>query len=163
MLNRRLLWHGKVSFYFTLVPSVSDHHAICRRFTANTETPESNGLLTADTSPSLVVPSIFRVTAQYSAAGDQPQAIQQLTEQIQQGDTFSVLRGITGTGKTFVMSHVIANIGKPCLVLCHSKTLAAQLARELRSFLSENAVELCLCRVITCTAPKHTLKKLKNI
>lgn len=86
--------------------------------------------------------SLFRVTAQYVAAGDQPQAIQQLTDQLEQGDKFSILRGITGTGKTFVMSHLIANANKPCLVLCHNKTLAAQLARELRSFLSENAVEL---------------------
>jgi excinuclease ABC subunit B len=92
--------------------------------------------------PSINTLSRFRVTAQYAAAGDQPYAIQQLTQQIQQGDRFSVLKGITGTGKTFVMSHVIANIGKPCLVLCHNKTLAAQLARELRSFLSTNAVEL---------------------
>jgi excinuclease ABC subunit B len=86
--------------------------------------------------------SRFRVTAKYAAAGDQPAAIEQLTEQLRAGDKFSILRGITGTGKTFVMSHLIANANKPCLVLCHNKTLAAQLARELRSFLSENAVEL---------------------
>jgi excinuclease ABC subunit B len=94
------------------------------------------------TVPATITKSLFQVTSKYKAAGDQPQAIQRLTEQLEQGDKFSVLRGITGTGKTFVMAHVIANIGKPCLVLCHNKTLAAQLARELRSFLSENAVEL---------------------
>ena len=86
--------------------------------------------------------NLFEVTANYEPAGDQPKAIEQLTRQIREGDKYSVLRGITGTGKTFVMSHVIANIGKPTLVLCHNKTLAAQLARELRSFLSKNAVEL---------------------
>lgn len=84
----------------------------------------------------------FQVTAPYEPTGDQPQAIQQLMKQLEEGDKYSILRGITGTGKTFVMSHVIANWGKPTLVLCHNKTLAAQLARELRGFLSKNAVEL---------------------
>jgi excinuclease ABC subunit B len=95
-------------------------------------------------SPSVFVnpTSPFRVTSPYPPAGDQPEAIARLTQQLQEGDNFSVLRGITGTGKTMVMAHVIANRGQPCLVLCHNKTLAAQLARELRSFLSENAVEL---------------------
>ena len=130
------------------LPRPSDH-ALCRIFSVNSAValdtelvPEASGLSTPDTSLSLATSSLFRVTAKYSATGDQPQAIQRLTEQLQQGDKFSVLRGITGTGKTFVMSHIIANIGKPCLVLCHNKTLASQLARELRSFLSENAVEL---------------------
>ena len=92
---------------------------------------------------SIVKPqSPFRVTSPYLPAGDQPEAIARLTQQLQDGDPFSVLRGITGTGKTLVMAHVIANRGQPCLVLCHNKTLAAQLARELRSFLSDNAVEL---------------------
>lgn len=84
----------------------------------------------------------FQVTAPYEPTGDQPQAIQQLVKQLREGDKYSILRGITGTGKTFVMSHVIAHHGKPTLVLCHNKTLAAQLARELRGFLSKNAVEL---------------------
>jgi excinuclease ABC subunit B len=84
----------------------------------------------------------FQVTAPYEPTGDQPQAIQQLVQQLQEGDKYNILRGITGTGKTFVMSHVIANHGKPTLVLCHNKTLAAQLARELRGFFSNNAVEL---------------------
>lgn len=84
----------------------------------------------------------FQVTAPYEPTGDQPQAIQQLQQQLKEGDKFSILQGITGTGKTFVISHVIANHGKPTLVLCHNKTLAAQLARELRGFLGNNAVEL---------------------
>ena len=84
----------------------------------------------------------FRVTAPYEPTGDQPQAIQQLLQQLEEGDRCSILRGITGTGKTLVMSHVIAARQQPTLVLCHNKTLAAQLARELRGFLRESAVEL---------------------
>jgi excinuclease ABC subunit B len=86
--------------------------------------------------------SVFEVTAPYEPTGDQPEAIQKLTSNLKNGEKFSILRGITGTGKTFVMSHVIANHGRPTLVLCHNKTLAAQLCRELRGFLSKNAVEL---------------------
>lgn len=85
----------------------------------------------------------FEVTAKFDPAGDQPEAIRQLLEQLQvHKDRFSVLQGITGTGKTLVMSHLIAKQGRPTLVLCHNKTLAAQVARELRSFLGKNAVEL---------------------
>lgn len=84
----------------------------------------------------------FEVVAPYEPTGDQPQAIRQLIQQLQGGDKFSVLKGITGTGKTYVMSHVIAKWRRPTLVLCHNKTLAAQLARELRSFLPKNSVEL---------------------
>ena len=84
----------------------------------------------------------FQVTSSYEPTGDQPLAIQQLVKQVQQGDKFSILQGITGTGKTFVMSHVIAHCNRPTLVLCHNKTLAAQLARELRSFFQHNSVEL---------------------
>jgi excinuclease ABC subunit B len=94
------------------------------------------------TPASPVLPTPFTVTAPYLPTGDQPLAIQQLCQQLLEGDRFSILRGITGTGKTFVMSHLIAALQKPTLVLCHNKTLAAQLCRELRSFLSHNAVEL---------------------
>lgn len=86
--------------------------------------------------------NLFPITAPYEPTGDQPAAIAQLLQQIDQGDRFSILQGITGTGKTLVMSHVIAGCGRPTLVLCHNKTLAAQLARELRSFLGRSAVEL---------------------
>jgi excinuclease ABC subunit B len=84
----------------------------------------------------------FEVTAKFDPMGDQPEAIAKLLQQLNEGDRFSILRGITGTGKTLVMSHVIANHGKPTLVLCHNKTLAAQLTRELRAFLGKSAVEL---------------------
>ena len=85
---------------------------------------------------------LFTVTSPYAPAGDQPQAIELLVKQISRGDRFSILRGITGTGKTNVMAHTIARLGRPTLVLCHNKTLAAQLARELRSHLSTNHVQL---------------------
>lgn len=84
----------------------------------------------------------FRVTAPFPPAGDQPEAIQQLVQRLNQGHCYSILRGVTGSGKTLVMSHVIAETQRPTLILCHNKTLAAQLARELRSFLKYNAVEL---------------------
>eukprot|EP00934_Nitzschia_sp_Nitz4_P004618 Nitzschia sp. Nitz4//scaffold12_size214221//205806//209603//NITZ4_001541-RA/size214221-processed-gene-0.184-mRNA-1//-1//CDS//3329535143//4608//frame0 len=84
----------------------------------------------------------FVVTAPFEPTGDQPQAIDRLVKQVSRGDPFSVLRGITGTGKTNVMAHTIARLGRPTLVLCHNKTLAAQLARELRSCLQRNQVHL---------------------
>ena len=85
----------------------------------------------------------FELTSNFEPSGDQPQAIDDLVRNIQDGERFSVLRGATGTGKTFVMGHAIARLNRPTLVLCHNKTLAAQLARELKSFLGNNAVDLC--------------------
>ncbi|KAL7581058.1 hypothetical protein ACA910_005861 [Epithemia clementina (nom. ined.)] len=86
----------------------------------------------------------FRLTAPFPPAGDQPEAIRKLLAQLRDNCLpRAILRGSTGTGKTLVMSHVIAGLQKPTLVLCHNKTLAAQLARELRSFLGQHsAVEL---------------------
>lgn len=86
--------------------------------------------------------SKFEVTSPYPPMGDQPEAIDRLVKQVQRGDKYSILRGATGTGKTFCMAHTIARVGKPTLVLCHNKTLAAQLARELRSCLKNNHVHL---------------------
>src|SRR5689334_17576052 len=83
----------------------------------------------------------FEVVAPFQPAGDQPRAIAQLTEAIRGGSPTSVLLGVTGSGKTMTLAHVIANIGKPTLVLSHNKTLAAQLYGELRQFLPKNAVE----------------------
>lgn len=73
--------------------------------------------------------------------GDQPEAIAQLTDGIRRGDRSQVLLGVTGSGKTFTVANVIANIGKPTLILSHNKTLAAQLFEEMRGFFPENAVE----------------------
>ena len=83
----------------------------------------------------------FLVEAPFQPAGDQPQAIQTLTEGLRRGDTYQTLLGVTGSGKTMTLAHVIANYGRPTLVLSHNKTLAAQLYGELRQFLPSNAVE----------------------
>lgn len=83
----------------------------------------------------------FKLTSKYQPTGDQPQAIRQLTESIEQGEPAQVLLGVTGSGKTFTVANVIANVGKPTLVLSHNKTLAAQLYQEMKSFFPENAVE----------------------
>ena len=83
----------------------------------------------------------FKLTSSYAPTGDQPQAIQELTEGIRRGVPFQTLLGVTGSGKTFTMANVIANIGRPTLILSHNKTLAAQLFSEFKAFFPENAVE----------------------
>ncbi|MCH4182422.1 MAG: excinuclease ABC subunit UvrB [Prevotella sp.] len=83
----------------------------------------------------------FKLTAKYKPTGDQPQAIKHLIEGIKEGDPAQVLLGVTGSGKTFTVANVIANINRPTLVLSHNKTLAAQLYQEMKGFFPENAVE----------------------
>ena len=83
----------------------------------------------------------FHVVAPFEPAGDQPHAIEVLTEGLARGERYQTLLGVTGSGKTMTLAHVIANYGKPTLVLSHNKTLAAQLYGELRQFLPDNAVE----------------------
>ena len=83
----------------------------------------------------------FKLTSKYSPTGDQPEAIRQLTEGLLRGDRAQVLLGVTGSGKTFTVANVIANINRPTLVLSHNKTLAAQLYEEMRGFFPDNAVE----------------------
>ncbi len=83
----------------------------------------------------------FKLTSQYKPTGDQPEAIRELTEGLERGDKAQVLLGVTGSGKTFTMANVIANAGRPTLILSHNKTLAAQLYEEMRGFFPENAVE----------------------
>ncbi len=83
----------------------------------------------------------FELVADYKPTGDQPKAIEELTEGILRGDKFQTLLGVTGSGKTFTMSNVIANVGKPTLVISHNKTLAAQLYGEFKQFFPHNAVE----------------------
>lgn len=85
--------------------------------------------------------SSFKLTSQYKPTGDQPEAIRQLTDGIKRGDKAQVLLGVTGSGKTFTMANVIANINRPTLILSHNKTLAAQLYEEMRGFFPDNAVE----------------------
>ena len=83
----------------------------------------------------------FKITSKFAPTGDQPEAISQLTDGIRQGDRAQVLLGVTGSGKTFTIANVIANIGRPTLILSHNKTLAAQLYEEMKSFFPNNAVE----------------------
>ena len=83
----------------------------------------------------------FKLVSPYAPTGDQPEAIKALTEGILRGDRMQTLLGVTGSGKTFTMANVIANINRPTLVLAHNKTLAAQLCSEFREFFPENAVE----------------------
>ncbi len=83
----------------------------------------------------------FKLTSKYSPTGDQPEAIRELTEGVLRGDKAQVLLGVTGSGKTFTVANVIANVNRPTLVLSHNKTLAAQLYEEMKGFFPENAVE----------------------
>lgn len=83
----------------------------------------------------------FKLTSQYKPTGDQPEAIEQLTAGIKRGDRSQVLLGVTGSGKTFTVANVIANVQRPTLILSHNKTLAAQLYQEMKGFFPDNAVE----------------------
>lgn len=83
----------------------------------------------------------FKLVSDYKPTGDQPQAIEKITESIKNGNKYQTLLGVTGSGKTFTMANIIKNIGKPTLVLAHNKTLAAQLYSEFKEFFPDNAVE----------------------
>ena len=83
----------------------------------------------------------FHLTSKYKPTGDQPEAIRQLTDGIERGDRAQVLLGVTGSGKTYTIANVIANVNKPTLILSHNKTLAAQLYEEMRGFFPDNSVE----------------------
>ena len=83
----------------------------------------------------------FQLTSEYQPTGDQPEAIRELCDGIARGDKSQVLLGVTGSGKTFTIANVIAQVNKPTLILSHNKTLAAQLYEEMRGFFPNNAVE----------------------
>ncbi|HEU0013701.1 MAG TPA: excinuclease ABC subunit UvrB [Longimicrobium sp.] len=83
----------------------------------------------------------FELVSPFEPRGDQPNAIRELTAGLARGDKYQTLLGATGTGKTFTMAHVIAQLGRPALVMSHNKTLAAQLYGELKNFFPKNAVE----------------------
>src|SRR5260370_29755988 len=84
---------------------------------------------------------MFDLVSPYQPAGDQPQAIEKLTEGVLAGAEHQVLLGVTGSGKTFTVANVIRNVKKPTLVISHNKTLAAQLYAEFKRFFPNNAVE----------------------
>lgn len=83
----------------------------------------------------------FKIVSKYKPSGDQPQAIKKIADGIKAGDRFQTLLGVTGSGKTFTMANIIAEINRPTLVLAHNKTLAAQLCSEFKEIFPENAVE----------------------
>ena len=87
------------------------------------------------------MPDKFILHSKFKPTGDQPQAIEQLTQGILNGEKEQVLLGVTGSGKTFTMANIIEKANRPTLVLAHNKTLAAQLCSEFREFFPENAVE----------------------
>ena len=89
----------------------------------------------------MVAQAKYHLQSDFAPAGDQPDAVRLLTEGIGNGEAFQTLLGVTGSGKTFTMANVIANTGKPALILAHNKTLAAQLYSEMRDFFPHNAVE----------------------
>src|SRR6185437_9037055 len=82
----------------------------------------------------------FQLNSTYKPAGDQPQAIEQLTQGVLTGEKYQTLLGVTGSGKTFTMANVIQNVQRPTLVLTHNKTLVAQLYGEFRQFFPDNSV-----------------------
>ncbi len=85
--------------------------------------------------------SIFKLHSEHQPTGDQPQAIEALVNGFKEGNQFQTLLGVTGSGKTFTMANVIAQLNKPTLVIAHNKTLAAQIYGEFKEFFPENAVE----------------------
>lgn len=101
----------------------------------------SAGLLSSSNTGRRTAMTSFQLQARYQPMGDQPTAIAQLVKQVQAGAPYQTLLGATGTGKTFTIANVIAQVGRPALVLAHNKTLAAQLCNELREFFPNNAVE----------------------
>ena len=89
--------------------------------------------------------SEFKLVSSFIPKGDQPKAIDALSRGIRSGKTHQVLLGVTGSGKTFTMANTIAQVNLPTLVLCHNKTLAAQLFSEFRTFFPDNARKPLAC------------------
>lgn len=83
----------------------------------------------------------FKIVSDFRMTGDQPQAVEKLVEGLKRGLRHQTLLGVTGSGKTFTMANVVERVQRPTLVICHNKTLAAQLASEFKEFFPENSVE----------------------
>ena len=96
---------------------------------------------------------MFKLVSKYKPSGDQPEAIKELVTGIKAGKKEQVLLGATGTGKTFTIANVIAEVNKPTLVLAHNKTLAGQLYTELKELFPENKVEYFVSYYDVCTFP----------
>ena len=84
---------------------------------------------------------LFKLSSKYKPSGDQPKAIEDLCGSLKRGSKYSTLVGVTGSGKTFTMANVIAEMNRPALIISHNKTLSAQLYAEFKEFFPENAVE----------------------
>lgn len=104
----------------------------------------------------------FQLSSAYRPTGDQPQAIDKLTEGVLRGDPAQTLLGVTGSGKTFTMANVIERVNRPTLILSHNKTLAAQLYSEFKSFFPNNSVQY-LCRITTIISLRHIYHRSTNI
>ena len=87
------------------------------------------------------MPDRFELVSPYQPTGDQPEAIDRIVKGLERGEREIALMGVTGSGKTFTMANVIAQLNKPTLIIAHNKTLAAQLYGEFKEFFPENAVE----------------------
>ena len=102
----------------------------------------------------------FKLVSKYKPSGDQPKAIEALSNGILSGKKEQILLGVTGSGKTFTIANVIAKVNKPTLVLAHNKILAAQLCSEFKGFFPENAVEYFvsyyLLSITTIISPRRT-------
>jgi len=105
------------------------------------ETMESTNEQSTKDSRKTAEPGTFQLVSSYKPSGDQPEAIQELVEGVKEGKQWQVLMGATGTGKTFTISNVIAQVGRPTLVFAHNKTLASQLYAEFKEFFPHNHVE----------------------
>ena len=102
----------------------------------------------------------FELVSEYAPTGDQPQAIEQLVKGFQEGNQCQTLLGVTGSGKTFTMANVIAQLNKPTLIIAHNKTLAAQLYGEFKEFFPNNAVEYFVSSITTTTSRRLTFHPL---
>ncbi len=105
---------------------------------------------------------IFNLNSNYAPTGDQPGAIADLTDGLKRGERNQVLLGVTGSGKTFTMANVIANLGRPALIMAPNKILAAQLYTEMKSFFPHNHVEYFVSYYII-TSPRHICQQLIHI
>jgi excinuclease ABC subunit B len=106
--------------------------------------------------------SQFNLHAPFPPAGDQPEAIEQLTQGLLQGERYQTLLGVTGSGKTFTIANVIQQVQRPTLVLTHNKTLVAQLYGEFKQFFPDNAVGYLSPTMITIS-PKHICRSVIHI
>ena len=89
----------------------------------------------------MIIIEKFELVSPFKPSGDQPQAIKKLVDGLNNGEKFQTLLGVTGSGKTFTMANIIAEVNKPTIVLAHNKTLAAQLCSEFKEFFPNNCVE----------------------